>query len=62
MKRTTKEQEARELHEEQLRAAYIEGYRRCRYIKLIEGGYMPSLEDGIVPDDFETFYEKNYGE
>ena len=54
-------EEAIDMQEDQMKKAYIEGFKRCHYIKMIEGGYIPSdLEQ--LPDDFDTYYKKNYGE
>jgi len=52
---------AKEMYQEQLKAAYIEGFKRCHYIRMIEQGYMPPADDRI-PDDFDTYFQKTYGE
>jgi hypothetical protein len=53
--------EAMEMHEEELCAAYREGYKRCAYIyQLSKGDILDASER--IPDDFDTYYEKTYGE
>ena len=52
---------AKEMYEEQLKAAYTEGFKRCHFIKLLEGGYMPFPEEKM-PEDFDTYFQKTYGE
>lgn len=49
------------MHNEQLSAAYTEGFKRCKYIRELSEGtiFFPGEE---TPDDFDTYYEKNYGE
>ena len=54
-------EEAMAMQEEQMRSSYREGFKRCHYIRMLEGGYIPPAEEQL-PDDFDTFYEKNYGE
>lgn len=53
--------EASEMYQEQLKASYIEGFKRCHYIRMIEQGYTPPADDRI-PDDFDTYFKLNYGE
>jgi hypothetical protein len=49
------------MHNEQLSAAYTEGFKRCKYIRELSTGVIPDASEPI-PDDFDTYYEKNYGE
>jgi len=54
-------QQAMAMHNEQLSSAYTEGFKRCKYIRELSEGtlFFPGEE---APDDFDTYYEKNYGE
>ena len=46
---------------EQMSEVYSEGYKRCSYIKsLMDVTFNPNDED--TPEDFDTYYEKTYGE
>lgn len=49
------------MHNEQLSAAYTEGFKRCKYIRELSEGtlFFPGEE---TPDDFDTYYGKTYGE
>lgn len=49
------------MHNEQLSAAYTEGFKRSNYIRELSEGklFFPGEE---TPDDFETYYGKTYGE
>ena len=49
------------MHNEQLSAAYTEGFKRCKYIRELSEGtiFFPGEE---APDDFDTYYGKTYGE
>ena len=53
--------EASEMYQEQLKASYIEGFKRCHYIRMLEQRYVPPSDERI-PDDFDTYYQKTYGE
>jgi capsule polysaccharide modification protein KpsS len=48
------------MHNEQLCAAYTEGFKRCKYI-VLSTGIIPDASEPI-PDDFDNYYEKTYGE
>ena len=52
--------EASEMYQEQLKASYIEGFKRCHYIRQLSEGmlFFPGEE---TPDDFETYFKLNYG-
>lgn len=54
-------EKAMAMHNEQLSAAYTEGFKRCKYIEELSEGklFFPGEE---TPDDFDTYYEKSYGE
>jgi len=52
---------AKIMEEEQMRKAYSEGFKRCSYIKLLSEGNVLS-EGERIPEDFDTYYENNYGE
>ena len=54
-------EKAMAMHNEQLSAAYTEGFKRCKYIEELSEGnlFFPGEE---TPDDFETYYDKTYGE
>ena len=54
-------EKAMAMHNEQLSAAYTEGFKRCKYIRELSEGklFFPSEE---TSDDFETYYDKTYGE
>lgn len=49
------------MHNEQLSTAYLEGFKRCKYISELEEGtlFFPGEQ---TPDDFDTYYKKTYGE
>jgi hypothetical protein len=51
--------EASEMYQEQLSAAYTEGFKRCNYIRELSEGklFFPNEE---TPDDFETYFQKTY--
>jgi hypothetical protein len=49
------------MYEEQLSAAYTEGFKRCKYIRELSTGVIPDTYER-TPDDFDTYYEKTYGE
>lgn len=53
--------EAMDMHEEELSSAYTEGFKRCKYIRELSTGVIPDASEPI-PDDFETYYQKTYGE
>ena len=54
-------EKAMAMHNEQLSAAYTEGFKRCKYIEELSEGklFFPGEE---TPDDFDTYYGKTYGE
>lgn len=54
-------EKAMAMHNEQLSAAYTEGFKRCKYIRELSTGVIPDSSEPI-PDDFDTYYEKTYGE
>jgi hypothetical protein len=53
--------EAMGMHSEEMSLAYTEGYKRCNYINELSTGVIPDASEPI-PDDFETYYQKTYGE
>jgi hypothetical protein len=54
-------EKAMAMHNEQLSAAYTEGFKRCKYIRELSTGVIPDASEP-TPDDFETYYDKTYGE
>jgi len=52
-------EKAMAMHNEQLSAAYTEGFKRCKYIRELSEGklFFPGEK---TPDDFDTYYEKTY--
>lgn len=51
---------AKTLEMEQMQSSYSEGLKRSSYCRwLMDGDELP--DDYPIPDEFETYYKKNYG-
>lgn len=53
-------EKAREIEKEQMSGSYTEGFKRAAYIRDLMSQHLDDWNEGI-PDDFETYYKKTYG-